>query len=190
MIEKIKEDLFKAYIGKVDRLNHVYGVKNTAVKLAKIHGVDLKQTMIAAYLHDITKYEPLNFHHDMISSVYSEVILETYTEPLYHAYSAAAIAETKYGIKDQEIIQAIKSHAVGRPNMSLLEKIIFISDYIEPYRTYPSCVEVREIAFKDLDLAVYMAIKHSIHLYEKLGGFVPKVAYEALKFYREGGSYE
>jgi predicted HD superfamily hydrolase involved in NAD metabolism len=187
MLETIKKDLLEVYKHKVDRLNHIYGVKNTALKLAKTYGVSLEKTEIVAYLHDLTKYEPIQYHIDIIKKYYDESILEDFSEPLYHAYSAAAVAKEKYLINDEDIIRAIESHTVGRPNMSKLEKIIFISDYIEPNRMYPSCVNVREIAFKDLDMAVYEAIKTSINYFKNTGGTIPKIAYNAFNYYKRQG---
>ncbi len=187
MLDQIKEDLVTLYKHRVDRLNHIYGVKNIALKLGKIYGADLDKIRIVALLHDYTKYESPDFHEALIRKHYSEKIIQEYSKPLYHGFSAAVMAKEKYRITDEDIIKAIESHTVGRPNMSLLEKIIFISDYIEPNRMYPSCVKAREIAFNNIDLAIYEAINDSITLYEHNGGFIPKIAYEARKYYKEKG---
>ncbi len=189
MLERIKKDLKCAYRHKVDRLNHVYGVRDTALKLGKIHGADLYQLELVSYLHDLTKYESLGFHIEWIRRYYDEAILDDFYDPLYHAYSASAIAQDTYNITDPDVLGAIEVHTVGKPNMSLLQKILFISDYIEPSRLYPSCVRVREIAFINLDQAVYEAINDSIQLYERTGGNIPRVAYEAREYYqkRTGG---
>ncbi len=189
MMETIKADFLKVYKHSVDRLNHVYGVRDMAIRLGKVYGADLDKLEILAYLHDLTKYQPIAFHKSWILKHYDQTILKQYTEPLYHGFSAAALAKEKYFIKDDEMLQALASHTVGRPNMGLLEKILFISDYIEVHRLYPSCVKVREIAFNDLDLAVFTAIDDSIKLYEQLGGAIPLVAYQARDFYKPGGKY-
>jgi predicted HD superfamily hydrolase involved in NAD metabolism len=191
MKSKILSDLKQAYIGKADRLQHVYGVKNTAIKLAKIHGASLEAVEIVAYLHDLTKYMPLDDQVALLKASNQASIIQTFSPPLYHAYTASIKAMNHYGIKDEAIHQAITSHTVGRPNMSLLEKIIFISDYIEPNRNYASCVKVREIAFNDLDYAVYLAIDYSIKYFESINGLIPEVAYQARLFYQpEGGFHE
>ena len=187
MIENIKADLKKAYIARVDRLNHIYGVRQVARLLGKIHHVDLDKIDLAVYLHDLTKYESNDFHEQWIKKTYNESILKAFSKPLHHAFSAAAVAQHIYDIKDEDIIHAIESHTVGRPAMSTLEKIIFISDYIEPHRLYASCVNVREIAFHNLDLAVYMAIDESIRFFEKDQGFIPDVAYQARSYYKPKG---
>ena len=75
--------------------------------------------------------------------------------------------------------------------MTLIEKILFVSDYIEPTRMYPSCVRVRELAFIDLDRAVYKTIDDSIKFHDKTGGTIPPIAYQAKTYYEKlGGNYD
>lgn len=190
MLEQIKQDLESIYHNNPKRLKHIYGVYETAIKLATIHGVDQDKVKLAALLHDITKSKPLSYHQEKILSCYNESVLTTYTEPLLHAFSAACVAKEHYNIRDESIIQAIESHTLGRPNMSMIEKIIFISDYIEPNRPYASCKRVRPIAFKDIDLAIYEAVNDSIKLYEAKGHKIPKIAYQTRDYYNPtGGTY-
>lgn len=189
MLERIEKDIRKKYVGRVDRLNHIFGVKNIALKLARIYDCDLEKVKIVALLHDLTKYESTAFHEKVIKKHYNDTIIKEYSPPLYHGFSAAALAKEIYGIKDQDILQAIESHTIGRPGMSMLEKIIFISDYIEPNRMYPSCVKSREIAFNDIDQAIYEAINDSITLYEKTGGFIPEISYLARDYYQKKGGF-
>ncbi|MFW6319035.1 MAG: bis(5'-nucleosyl)-tetraphosphatase (symmetrical) YqeK [Bacillota bacterium] len=183
MIERIKNDLKQYYKNDVTRLSHIYGVKDTALKLGKLYGADLTKLTLASYLHDITKHYPTKTHIDILKANQKAHIINDFTPPLYHAYTASIIAKEHYNIKDTDILSAIESHTVGKPNMSLLEKILFISDFIEPHRLYPSCVIVREIAFNDLDLAVFKAIDLSITLYEKKHETIPIIAYQALAYY-------
>lgn len=187
MLARIKNDVINVYKHDKERLNHIYGVRETALKLGKIHHVNLHDIELASYLHDITKSEPLTYHKTMILTHYDSKILADFSDPLYHAYSAAALAKDKYGITNKDIIGAIESHTVGKPNMTPLEKILFISDYIEPNRLYPSCVIVREIAFKDLDQAIFETIDLSIKFYKKIGGKIPKIAQEAHDYYKPLG---
>jgi ribosome silencing factor RsfS/YbeB/iojap len=180
-------DLLKIYKDKPQRLNHVLGVRDTAIELGKLHGCDLKKLEIAALLHDITKYESLEIHRKLIKSYYSnaEEILHEYNPKILHAFSAVVVAKNKYGVQDNLILNAIQNHTVGRKAMSIYSKIIFIADYIEPNRTYDSCKKVRKIAYENLDLAVYTAINDSILFFEKLHEKIPKTAYEARKYYYE-----
>ena len=185
MIAKIKQDLETAYRDKPHRLLHVYGVRDTALELGRKYKLNLHRLELAALLHDITKYYTTKEHINIIKKHYenSASILEEYNDKIIHAFSAAAIAKDEYQIHDMEVLNAIRSHTVGRPNMSLYEKIIFISDYIEPTRTYESCVRVREIVNESLDRAIYTAIDDSIRFHEMTFATIPRVAYEAREYY-------
>ena len=142
---------------------------------------------ITAFLHDITKYYSKEDNVSIIDSYFpeTEFIYDEYNDNILHAFSAYILAKRKYGVKDGEILNSILNHTVGRPNMSMYEKVIFISDYIEPNRTYSSCVKVREIVKESLDLAVFTAIDDSITFYEARKSKIPLIAFEARHFYRK-----
>ncbi len=184
MIEKIYQDVLNTFKDDKKRLKHIIGVKETAIKLAKQFDVDESKLTLAAYLHDITKGKPLYYHKKMIETHFSKDIIEAYSAPLYHAFSAAAYAKVHYGIEDEDILNAIKHHTVGRPGMPSIEKILFISDYVEPNRPYKICHQVRDIAFKDVDLAIYQATDHSINLFAKQKHVIPKIAYATRDYYQ------
>ncbi len=185
IIARIENDLRQLYRHQPDRLKHIYGVVKTANELALLYGANTNHAEIAALLHDITKIKPQSFHEQAILNCYNPKIFEDYSPPLYHAFSAVCVAKKEYGITNEDILNAIESHTLGRPNMSLLEKIVFISDYVEPNRTYASCCRVRPIAYKDLDRAVYEALNDSIEFHENNGGKVPPIAYKTRDFYRK-----
>lgn len=185
MIERLYNDLKEIFKDNPSRLKHIIGVKDTALKLAQTYpDVDKDKLTIAAYLHDITKSKSQSYHKTMITKHFSLELLDAYSPPLYHAFSAAAYAKEVYGIEDASILDAIKHHTVGRPAMPILEKILFISDYIEPNRPYKACKEVRDIAFKDIDLAVYHAINNAINLFSEHPHTIPKIAYAARDYYQ------
>lgn len=192
MINKILNDLKTLYINKPHRYKHVLGVRDTALKLAEIHNVDKNKLELAALLHDITKYHDTSWHQQQITNNFdnSEEILSNYNSNILHAFSAYIVAQKEYNINDHDILDAILNHTIGKPNMTIYEKIIFISDYIEPNRTYESCKKVRQIAFDNLDLAVYTAIDDSIKFYEKNNGDIPDIAYEARAFYHGLGGQQ
>lgn len=168
------------------RLKHILGVKETALKFGRKYNLDLHVLETAALLHDITKYYTLDQNKKVIDSYFEDAsnIYLNYNENILHAFSAYVIAKQKYNVKDGEILNSILSHTIGRANMSIYEKIIFVSDYIEPNRTYESCVKVRLIAETNIDKAVFTAIDDSIKFYEANDGIIPLVAYEARNFYR------
>ena len=189
MIEQIKEDLKRSYRkhGKTHRLDHVYGVIETARHYAKQFNVDERKITIAGLLHDATKYLTKDEHVHYIEKVFdhSDWILSEFNDNLLHAYSAAAYATVTYGITDEDILLAIMHHTVGRPNMSNIEKVLFVSDYIEPNREYKECKEVREIAKEDFTKAIYTIMDNSIRLFEEENHTIPKLAYLARDFYKE-----
>ena len=184
--DQIYEDLYKELKDKPKRLKHVLGVRDTALEFGKKYNLDLEILETAAILHDITKYNTLEQNKEIIDSYFEETsrIYKYYNEDILHAFSAYVLAKKKYNIKSGEVLNSILNHTIGRPNMSIYEKVIFISDYIEPNRTYESCLKVREIADNNINKAVFTAIDDSIKFYEAEGGLIPLIAYEARHFYR------
>ena len=185
-LDEIRKDIENELMDFPKRLKHVYGVRDTALIMGAKYNLDLEILEIAALLHDITKYYSKEDNAKVIDSYFPETdfIYEDYNDNILHAFSAYIIAKRKYGINNGEVLNSILNHTVGRPKMSIYEKVIFISDYIEPNRTYESCVKVREIAEESLDLAVFTAINDSIIFYEKLNDKIPMLAFEARHYYR------
>lgn len=122
------------HVLKPSRYQHTLGVEETAVRLAETYGADAQRARLAGLLHDCGKEAG---------------------DALGHAAAGAVLAEQEYGITDPEILSAIRYHTTGKPDMSLLEKIIFVADYIEPGRSQaPRLSELRELAFQDLDQTI------------------------------------
>ena len=139
-----------------DRYQHTLSVAFTACSLAMRWGVDLDEAYIAGILHDCAKNIP---DEDRVKLCEKWGLPVNKTErknpTLLHAKMGAYLAKEKYGIRDEKVLLAIESHTTGRPDMSMLEKIIFVADYIEPYRTKAENLTViRREAFIDLDKAV------------------------------------
>ena len=186
-LEHLEEDLKARLIGHPLRLHHIYGVRDTALKLGKLYGANLDALRWAALLHDFTKFDAPTLRAQRIRQHYKEHVLTEYPEPLHHAFDAVVVAQESYGVTDAHILKAIESHTLGRPKMTLLEKIIFVSDYIEPSRYYPSCVRAREQAFINLHDAVYTIILDTIRYLESTHKKIPKIAYETLNYYQKAG---
>ena len=184
ILADVKKDVDTIFAEDEERLKHIYGVRSTAVILAHQHGIPMENVEIAALLHDITKHYSEEEHKEVITNHYGEDILKIYSEPLWHSFSAAALAKDYYGVKNPDIIKAVENHTIGRADMSILEKILFIADYIEPNRPYENSKEVFKIAFDNLDLAIFKAINLSIELFENQGDKIPDQAYETREFYR------
>lgn len=166
------------------RYAHTLGVIDESVKLATKYGANKDKARIAASLHDITKNMPFDQQREMIRRVFGDEILKDITEPIYHSYSAYVYAKEELKIDDEEILNAILCHTIGKPNMSLLDKIIFIADFIEPSRDYYEAELARSIAYKNIDDALVYIMEINITLNEKAGKHVPKLSYEALDYYK------
>lgn len=160
-IEVIKERLLKD-IGE-KRLDHSIRVGETAVKLSKKYNLDKEKVYLAGLLHDCGR---LKDSQDLLKYVKGfDIILDDisiYNPQLIHAHLGAKMAQEVYGVGDPDILNSIRYHTTGRENMGLLEKIIFISDYIEPARSFKGLEEVRNLATYDLDKSIIIAMEASI----------------------------
>ncbi len=162
--EKIIEDLKKKL--EPSRFLHSIGVMETAVRLSKTFGADEEKARLAGILHDSAKWISPEDGYELCKKnniVLDEVSLKNYA--VVHQYLGAHLAKTEYGIDDEEIISAIRCHATGKENMTKLEKIIYISDMIEPNRKnrpFDGLFELQILCEKDLDKAVYMGLDLSI----------------------------
>lgn len=161
MIETVSKSLINT-IGK-DRYQHSIRVMNTSINLAKVYGEDMEKTRIAALLHDCGKISNVK---DLLSkaSEFDVVLDELMREntSLIHAPLGAKLAEKVYNINDQYILDAIRYHTTGRENMTLLDKIIYISDYIEPERSFEGLDLVRKLAFTDLNRSILISMNDTI----------------------------
>jgi predicted HD superfamily hydrolase involved in NAD metabolism len=144
------------------RYQHTLGVMETAINLAKQYGADVQKAELAAIFHDYAKFRPKEEMKSIISTQgYPSDLLE-YNAELWHAPAGAYLTEKEAGIIDPDILDAIRYHTSGRPGMSLLEKIIYLADYIEPGRHFPGVDEVRELAKENLDRALIKAVQNTI----------------------------
>lgn len=144
------------------RYVHTIGVMETAIKLARKYGADEKKAELAAIFHDYAKYRSKEEMEKCIVEENMPADLLTANIELWHAPVGAFLVEKEAGIKDNEILDAIRYHTTGRAGMTRLEKIIFLADYIEPGRKFPSVDEVRQLAEEDLDLALIKALQNTI----------------------------
>ena len=148
-IEKISKKLMKEL--DEDRYRHTQGVMYTSAALAMRYGADLKKALLAGLLHDCAKCIP------------GHTKIKRKNPSLLHAKLGAYLAKDKYDIEDEEILMAIRSHTTGRPEMSLLEKIVYIADYMEPGRKeLPNMMDVRHLAFEDIDKCLYRILRDSL----------------------------
>ena len=148
---------------KARRLAHIRGTEQAAVALAERWGADPEEMRRAAILHDCTKYLTLREHLELCDRYGIRLDpLERRSEKLLHAKSGAALAKYQFG-QSESVFQAILYHTTGRGNMTLEEKLLYLADYMEPTRNFPEVEEMRRLAREDLDRAVLMGVRMSIH---------------------------
>lgn len=153
---------------KPSRIPHVLGTEETAAQLAVRWGVDEDTARRAALLHDCTKILNMEQHLALCRQYGIEPDeLERQEEPLLHALTGTAVAKHIFGVST-EIESAIRYHTTGKENMTTLEKIIYLADYIEPTRSFRDLTEVRKLAMENLDRACLWSFTVSVeHLEEK-----------------------
>ncbi|SDM83086.1 putative HD superfamily hydrolase of NAD metabolism [Psychrobacillus sp. OK028] len=144
------------------RFVHTKGVAVTAIQLAKKYGEDVEKAEIAAILHDSVKYADTEWLRSIILSEKMNPLLLKFNQELWHAPVGSYVAKTEFQITDQDILHAIEFHTTGRAGMSKLEKIIYVSDMIEPGRKFSGVDLLREKAKVDLEDAMTSCIKHSV----------------------------
>lgn len=152
--KKIRKKLEKSLDSK--RYEHTLGVAYTASALAMSSGENPEKALLAGLLHDCAKCMS---NEKKIAVCEKNKIAITEIERqnpfLLHAKAGCYLAKKQFHIHDTDVLNAILYHTTGRPRMSLLEKIIYIADYIEPGRKHaPNLSEVRKMAFQDLDAAL------------------------------------
>ena len=159
ILKKLTKEMQKVQDPK--RFTHTLGVEYTAAALAMRYGEDVERAQIAGLLHDCAKC----MENDKLLSACEKYHLpatdvEKRNPYLLHARVGSYLAKKEYKIEDPEILSAITWHTTGKEDMTLLEKIVYIADYIEPARNKaPRLPEIRKIAFEDLDHCMY-AILH------------------------------
>ena len=172
---------------KPRRVAHVWGCEHEARRLAERWGADADLAAEAGILHDITKKFELS-EQLLLSEKYGIIndTIELSNLKLLHAKTGACMARDLYGVPDA-IYQAIRWHTTGRPDMSLLEKIIYLADYIEPTRDFEGVEPLRALAYADLDRAMLLGLEMSLdELREKGVEPHPNTA-DALEWYRKQG---
>lgn len=157
------------------RFKHVLGVEETALKLATVYGANLEQASQAALSHDYAKERPDDEMSALIRQQGFDLDLLAYGNQIWHGILGAYLAQEELGIQDEEVLQAIRLHTTGAKEMSLLDKVIYVADFIEPGRVFPGVETARELAFSDLDQAVAFETKQTLtHLINQEVKIYPK----------------
>lgn len=166
--EEISLKMLKKRLGKY-RYEHTLRVLEAALELAEIHDADRKKVRTAAFLHDIAK----NLEIDEIKRILKDSNwkideLESTLDSVLHAPAGAVIAKTEFGIDDNEILEAVRYHTLGHPDMGLTAQIIYAADFIEDGRSFEGLNEIQKIVKEDLVEGIYKIASNSIRYHLNL----------------------
>lgn len=167
---------------KPNRVAHVFGCRDTAVELAKRWGANAADAERAALLHDITK--ALNGPLQLTLCDAYGIILDHFSlknPKTLHALTGSLVAQRVFG-ENPAVVAAIRSHTTGKANMNMLEKIIYVADYMEPNRDFPGVEELRRLAFTDIDKALKLGLEMTLSMLKKQGSEISPASQQALAF--------
>lgn len=168
------------------RYFHSISVALTAVNLADVYGADKDDCLVSGLLHDYCKCIPIK---DLVPLCEKNGVKLTDEDKMadgcIHGFLAAKICKDKYNINDK-VYDAIYFHTCGRPNMTILEKIIFMSDFIEPLRKFRDMVsDIRELTFKDIDKAIIFASELNLEFLVKKDKYIHTNTIKTLEYYKD-----
>lgn len=168
------------------RFRHTLSVANTAASMAMCYGLNPYKAYLAGLLHDCAKC----ISHDKKLALCNKYELsvnkvEMSNPDLLHAKLGSKLAHVKYGIEDEEMLSAIYFHTTGKPDMTALEKIIYIADYIEIHRKpLPNMEKTRQLAFQDLDACMLLILESTLAFLEQKDASVDDITHETYEYYK------
>ena len=168
------------------RYQHTLNVRRMAVKMAKRWGADPEKAALAALLHDTAKELP---REEMLQILNDNAIMaenaQNRPSPVWHGICAAILAQTQWGVEDEEVLSAIRCHTTGKPGMSLLDEIVFLADMTSAERDYPEVDYLRKLEKKDIHQAMREALEMNLHWLEESGKPVDEETRAALEDLRQ-----
>ena len=169
------------------RFVHTMAVAGTASSLAMCYGMNIQKAELAGLLHDCAKCIDVRKMQKLCQKAGLEITpFEAGSGSLLHSKAGSVLAAEKYGCTDPDILNAIRYHTTGRPGMSLLEKIIFVADYIEPGRyTAKNLPEIRKMAFEDIDEALMKILYDTLVYLNSTGNTVDPMTQKTYDYYRQ-----
>ena len=194
-LAKLRKEMEKILEPK--RYEHTLSVAYTAANLAAVYGEDVEKALIAGILHDCAKCMShkkqvilCEKYHLQLSQIEKEE-----GSPLLHAKAGSVLAREEYDIEDEDILNAISFHTTGRPQMSMLEKIIYIADYIEPGRRHMKrfgegapmerLSQIRQMAYRDLDETLCNILSDTLGYLDSKGGRVDPMTRTTYEYYKQ-----
>lgn len=185
-IENLRKKVKHALKSDKMRFRHTIGVADTSACLATRYGVDMQKAYVSGLLHDCAKCVP--DEQKIIECEQNNIVIteSEYKSPyLLHSKLGAFYANIKYGIEDKDILDAITWHTTGHPDMTMLEKIVFVADYIEPYRNKAANLDtIRYLAFTNIDDAIIQILKDTIDYLNKNNKPIDGITLETYNFYK------
>ena len=164
------------------RIPHVLGTEQEAVRLALRYGADVDRARTAALLHDCTKRLEMDEQLALCARYGIELDeLEQQALKLLHAKTGAAVARDRFGV-DDEIYSAIFWHTTGHADMTLLEKVIYLADYIEPTRSFPGVGALRAACYEDLDKGLLIGLEMTVEEMKERGNPVHSATLAAIEY--------
>ena len=171
------------------RIAHVLGTEQEAAALAGRYGVDVTAARIGALLHDCTK--KLDMEAQLaLCETYGIALddMERHTPKLLHAKTGAALARDVFGVSDA-VYEAIRWHTTGKADMTPLEKVLYLADYIEPTRNFPGVDALRAAVYRDLDEGLALGLEMTVQKMARDGEKVHEKTLEALRFLKGSSTY-
>ncbi len=183
------EELEKAVVSllKPSRVAHVLGCRDTAAKMAERWGADPTDAARAGMLHDVTKALDDSLQLTLCKE-YGIVLGEFSAKnpKTLHALTGSLVAERIFG-ENEQVVAAIRSHTTGKANMTTLQRILYVADYMEPNRDFPGVEELRYLAYTDLDKALKLGLEMTLALLRENKQDISPESAEALAYLQQTG---
>lgn len=156
LIAKVKEQVSEK------RFKHILGVEQAALELARANDYELEKASVAAIVHDYAKERSDSEFKALIVQTGLEQDLLNWNNFIWHGVVGAEIIKKELKITDEEILNAVRRHTVGAKEMTMLDQIVYVADYIEPGRDFPGVDQARQLAAESLRAAVEFETKHTL----------------------------
>lgn len=156
LIAKVKEQVSEK------RFKHILGVEQAALELARANDYELEKASVAALVHDYAKECSDSEFKALIVQTGLEQDLLNWNNFIWHGVVGAEIIKKELKITDEEILNAVRRHTVGAKEMTMLDQIVYVADYIEPGRDFPGVDQARQLAAESLRAAVEFETKHTL----------------------------
>ena len=158
-----------------DRFEHCIGVSKTAQKLAELNHYDEDKAALAGFIHDYAKQVSVEDYREVIKTKGFDQDLLNWNRSIWHGIVGTYFIQRDLKITDSEILTAVRRHTTADVEMTTLDKIVFMADYIEPGRSFPGVEEARKITYANLDKGVGYQLAHTLEfLIEKRDKIYPR----------------